>query len=218
MPCRNSFRRCFPGSAHVPAVTQFFRRTQIDPSGHNGALMIPPASVPPATSGLIFPVLPPTWSEVARLCRRFCVLTETGAHDEAEQVRTGELPTALQALRATTGLPEAEIDRQLALVFRRSRIGSQTRPYWRNYSPRYCATASLNRRRERPHRSIQDRRRKRRLSPIRHALRPATSPTSSTRCSHRNERDLTPAIVGAPPEFLVTSATAPQPKARQHNP
>lgn len=52
-----------------------------------------------------------------RLCRRIAVLSESGEHEEAEQVRAGELATALLALRTTAGVTAAEIDRELASIF-----------------------------------------------------------------------------------------------------
>jgi hypothetical protein len=39
------------------------------------------------------------WQEIARACRRICLLRERGEHGEAERVRTGPLATLLSAAR-----------------------------------------------------------------------------------------------------------------------
>jgi hypothetical protein len=42
------------------------------------------------------------WREIARTCRRVCLLRERGEHEEAERVRTGPLAALVSAARTPT--------------------------------------------------------------------------------------------------------------------
>jgi hypothetical protein len=63
-----------------------------------------------------FPTQPRSWSDLARLCRRVCVLRERGLVAEAERVRAGELAETLAAVRSPTDTDEA-IEQRLATTF-----------------------------------------------------------------------------------------------------
>jgi hypothetical protein len=56
------------------------------------------------------------WSEVARICRRVCVLRERGCTDEAETLRRSELDVLLATLRQEASEP-AVVDRQFESIF-----------------------------------------------------------------------------------------------------
>jgi hypothetical protein len=61
-------------------------------------------AVQPLLSNPSVPNLPApsvAWSDVARLCRRMCVLRERGLNQEAEALRTGSLPELLSAARTS---------------------------------------------------------------------------------------------------------------------
>ena len=62
-----------------------------------------------------FPAPAVTWSDVARVCRRVCVLRERGQNEEAERLRAGELMTLLAAVRASGESDAATTDRLNAL-------------------------------------------------------------------------------------------------------
>lgn len=68
---------------------------------------------PPASQ---FPPQPVAWSEVARLCRRICLLRECGQAHEAEDVRQGALHDALIAITAA-GATEEFVAKQLDNIF-----------------------------------------------------------------------------------------------------
>jgi hypothetical protein len=57
-----------------------------------------------------------SWSDVARVCRRVCVLRERGQNAEAEQLRSGSLPELLSAVRTPTDT-DATIAERLESVF-----------------------------------------------------------------------------------------------------
>jgi hypothetical protein len=63
-----------------------------------------------------FPAQAPSWSDLARLCRRVCVLRERGLAADAERVRAGELTEMLAALR-TPDDTEETIAQRLAATF-----------------------------------------------------------------------------------------------------
>ena len=60
----------------------------------------------------------PEWSDVARECRRVCVLRERGRNDEAEQVRQGFLADLVSAARAPTDT-DADVAARLETLFAR---------------------------------------------------------------------------------------------------
>jgi hypothetical protein len=62
-----------------------------------------------------FPAPAVTWSDVARVCRRVCVLRERGQNEEAERLRAGELMTLLAAIRTPGDSDSATTDRLNAL-------------------------------------------------------------------------------------------------------
>ena len=62
-----------------------------------------------------FPAPAVTWSDVARVCRRVCVLRERGQNEEAERLRAGELMTLLAAVRAPDESDAATTERLNAL-------------------------------------------------------------------------------------------------------
>lgn len=66
---------------------------------------------PPAN----FPAAAP-WSDVARVCRRVCILHERGRADETEHVRRSELPAMIAALRTPSDTDE-EIAARLNSIF-----------------------------------------------------------------------------------------------------
>ena len=51
------------------------------------------------------------WSDVARVCRRVCVLRERGQHDEAERLRAGTLSEIVAAARTPTDTDASLADR-----------------------------------------------------------------------------------------------------------
>lgn len=59
---------------------------------------------------------PTTWSDLARVCRRVCILRERGLAEEAEQLRTGQLAAMVTAVRTPQETDEA-IERKLAGLF-----------------------------------------------------------------------------------------------------
>lgn len=61
---------------------------------------------------------PGEWSEVARLCRRICLLRERGEPIEAERLRTGALAAAVAERRKPTDTDES-IAEQLDAIFAR---------------------------------------------------------------------------------------------------
>ena len=63
-----------------------------------------------------FPAPAVTWSEVARVCRRVCVLRERGQKDEAERVRADEVMPMVALLRTATDT-DAAITERLNTVF-----------------------------------------------------------------------------------------------------
>lgn len=63
-----------------------------------------------------FPLQPISWSDIARLCRRVCLLRECGQPVEAEQVRQGALAEALTAMRSS-GASETIVAQQLETIF-----------------------------------------------------------------------------------------------------
>lgn len=63
-----------------------------------------------------FPAPAVTWSEVARACRRVCVLRERGLKDEAEQVRAEQVMPMVALLRTATDT-DAAITERLNGVF-----------------------------------------------------------------------------------------------------
>lgn len=63
-----------------------------------------------------FPAQPITWSEIARLCRRVCLLRECGQPAEAEHVRQGALQDALTAL-ISAGTDADFVAHQLETIF-----------------------------------------------------------------------------------------------------
>lgn len=63
-----------------------------------------------------FPAQAPSWSDLARVCRRVCVLRERGLAADAERVRAGELAEILAALRTPDDTEEA-IAQRLAATF-----------------------------------------------------------------------------------------------------
>jgi hypothetical protein len=63
-----------------------------------------------------FPAQPISWSEVARLCRRICLLRECNQAAAAEDLRRGPLAEALGAIRTTADSDEA-IQQKLDAIF-----------------------------------------------------------------------------------------------------
>lgn len=63
-----------------------------------------------------FPTQSVAWSEIARLCRRICLLRERGLAEEAERLRTGSLAGMVGALRSPTDTEDA-LAARLALIF-----------------------------------------------------------------------------------------------------
>jgi hypothetical protein len=63
-----------------------------------------------------FPAQPISWSEVARICRRICLLRECHQPDAAEELRRGALAEAIAAIR-TTSAPEAALEQKLEATF-----------------------------------------------------------------------------------------------------
>jgi hypothetical protein len=59
---------------------------------------------------------PDSWTDVARLCRRICLLRECGRNDEAEHVRHSALAEAIAA-RRSAGDSEAMIEQRLDAMF-----------------------------------------------------------------------------------------------------
>lgn len=76
-----------------------------------GARAVQP--VLPFPSELNSPASPPAWSDVARLCRRVCVLREQGRHADAETLQRQELDPLLEILR-TGADPQPTLDARLA--------------------------------------------------------------------------------------------------------
>ena len=70
----------------------------------------------PAIPGCDFPVTSFTWNDVARLCRRICLLEERGERGAAEQLRAGALAEALLALRPAGGEPDETVGLRLATI------------------------------------------------------------------------------------------------------
>ncbi|MBL9186418.1 MAG: hypothetical protein JNK23_02975 [Opitutaceae bacterium] len=58
------------------------------------------APIPPPATVSAQPTAAPDWIDVARLCRRICLLVERGEIAEADRLRTGEFSAAVSALRA----------------------------------------------------------------------------------------------------------------------
>jgi len=67
----------------------------------------------PFSSEPNFPATPPSWSDVARLCRRLCVLREQARHAEAETLQRLELEPLLENFRAGSDTP-LTLDARLA--------------------------------------------------------------------------------------------------------
>lgn len=63
-----------------------------------------------------FPAQPSSWSDLARVCRRVCVLRERGFAADAERLRIGELAEMVAALRGSSDTDEA-IEQRLAATF-----------------------------------------------------------------------------------------------------
>jgi hypothetical protein len=62
-----------------------------------------------------FPAPAVTWSDVARVCRRVCLLRERGQNEEAERIRAGELMPLVAAVRSPGDSEAATTDRLNAL-------------------------------------------------------------------------------------------------------
>jgi len=58
-----------------------------------------------------FPAPTVSWSDVARVCRRVCVLRERGLPDEAENLRAGALIELLAAVRAPADTDASVMER-----------------------------------------------------------------------------------------------------------
>jgi hypothetical protein len=65
---------------------------------HCRRFAVPPLLRNPSDSN--FPGSMTPWGEVARACRRICVLRERGQQDDAERIRTEELPRLVALARA----------------------------------------------------------------------------------------------------------------------
>jgi hypothetical protein len=63
-----------------------------------------------------FPAQPISWSDIARLCRRVCLLRECNQPDAAEELRRGALAEAIAAIR-TTSEPDAALEQRLEATF-----------------------------------------------------------------------------------------------------
>ena len=63
-----------------------------------------------------FPAPAVSWSDVALVCRRVCLLRERGQNEVAERLRAGELMTVLAAIR-TPGDSDAGITERLNAIF-----------------------------------------------------------------------------------------------------
>lgn len=63
-----------------------------------------------------FPAQPISWSEIARICRRICLLRECHQPDAAEELRRGALAEAIAAIR-TTSAPDAALEQKLEATF-----------------------------------------------------------------------------------------------------
>ena len=63
-----------------------------------------------------FPAPPLAWSDIARVCRRVCVLRERGQPEEAERLRAGELMAMLAVVR-TPADSDAAISERLNAIF-----------------------------------------------------------------------------------------------------
>jgi hypothetical protein len=63
-----------------------------------------------------FPAQPNSWSEVARICRRICLLRECQQLDAAEQLRRNDLVAALEEAR-TTVESDAALEQKLDAIF-----------------------------------------------------------------------------------------------------
>ncbi|MGH7943494.1 MAG: hypothetical protein ACREF9_00565 [Opitutaceae bacterium] len=63
-----------------------------------------------------FPAPAVTWGDVARVCRRVCVLRERGHNEEAERLRAGELMTMLAAIRSS-GESDTVVTERLNALF-----------------------------------------------------------------------------------------------------
>lgn len=62
-----------------------------------------------------FPAPTPAWKDVARVCRRICILRERGQLDDAEQLRVTELSALLATCKTESS--EQEISTRLDAVF-----------------------------------------------------------------------------------------------------
>jgi hypothetical protein len=69
-----------------------------------------------AVSNLSPPPVPVSWSDVARVCRKVCVLRERGQSGEAEQLRAQTLPELLAALKTPTDT-DAAIAQRVESIF-----------------------------------------------------------------------------------------------------
>jgi hypothetical protein len=63
-----------------------------------------------------FPAPPFSWSDVARVCRRVCVLRERGLNEEAERLRAGELMEMVATVR-TPGDNDTDVTERLNHLF-----------------------------------------------------------------------------------------------------
>lgn len=70
----------------------------------------------PNPSASNFPAPSAAWSDVARACRRICVLRERGQAEEAERLRTGELAELVASLHRP-GETEASVAERVASIF-----------------------------------------------------------------------------------------------------
>ena len=63
-----------------------------------------------------FPAPPLGWSDIARVCRRVCVLRERGHSDDAERLRAGELMAMVTAVRDPSE-SDAVVSERLNTIF-----------------------------------------------------------------------------------------------------
>src|SRR5687768_1981164 len=63
-----------------------------------------------------FPAPPVAWSDIARVCRRVCMLRERGHAEDAERLRAGELMAMVAALR-TPAETDAAVSERLNAIF-----------------------------------------------------------------------------------------------------
>ena len=79
-------------------------------------MIIPSGSKSPTGAECNVPTSSHTWGEIARVCRRICVLWERGDSAAAERVRATDLARAIETLRAESGDSDEAIQKRLDAI------------------------------------------------------------------------------------------------------